>query len=262
MKPLMRSLRPALLLMLAAGASVAAPPLPPVHRAAKGSYSSILMWHDVVAKKKDVWFDITAAELRAQFSRIRDADLKPITMDALADHLEKGSPVPPGAVVLTFDDNNLGLYRHLFPLLREFRWPATLFVHTDYVGVRTGKDHCTWEQLREMEQSGWVKVYPHTASHPADLRKVSEKQLRRELVDARRWMEQRLGGKRPYFAYSEGHYDARVARAVLAAGYRLAITEDHGPAQRSPNLMMVQRWSMHSRPDQAIRETARAMRKR
>jgi len=235
--------------------------LPSVHPRARGDYSAILMWHDVVAKRKDVWFDITIAELEEQFQSIKKRRLTPVTLDRLADHLEKGSPIPPGAVVLTFDDNNLGLYRHLYPMLKRYRWPAALFVHTDYVGKPTGKEHCTWAQLREMEGSGLVKVYPHTASHPPDLRKIPEKQLQRELVVARQVMEKQLGGARPYFAYSEGHYDERVARAVWKAGYRLGITEDWGAAQRSPNLMMTRRYSMHKRAAQAVADVARAMRR-
>lgn len=251
---------------LAGGVLAAKPadksPLPTVSPAARKDYSALLMWHDVVPSKKLVWFDTTVKELEAQFASIKQHHLTPVTMDRLADHLERGSPIPPGAVVLTFDDNNLGLYQHVFPLLKRYRWPAAFFVHTDYVGKRTGKDHCTWEQLREMEKSGLVQVCPHTASHPADLRTVSVKQMERELVQARARTEKELGGKRVYFAYPEGHYDERVARAVLKAGYRLAITEDWGSAESSRNLMMVHRYSMHRRAEQAVNDVARAMRRR
>jgi poly-beta-1,6-N-acetyl-D-glucosamine N-deacetylase len=241
-------------------AAAAAPPLPRLHPGSRGHVSAVLMWHDVVARKKEVWFDTTVAELEGQFEAIRKQRLTPIPLDRLADHLEKGAAVPPGAVVLTFDDNNLGLYRHLFPMLQRCRWPAAFFVHTDYVGRPTGKEHCSWAQLREMERSGLVKVYPHTASHPPDLRKVPDRQFHRELVAARQVMEKQLGGDRPCFAYTDGKYDERVARAVWKAGYRLGITEDRGAAQASANLMMVRRYSMHRRPREAIESTARAMR--
>lgn len=239
--------------------SAAAPPLPTVHLKAKRDYSAVLMWHDVVQKKKEVWFDTTVAELESQFQSIKRAGLQPVTLDALADHLERGAPIAKGAVVLTFDDNNLGLHRHLFPMLRRYRWPAVLFVHTAYVGKPTGKSHCDWEQLQEMEASGLVKVYPHTVSHPEDMRKLSDAQLRKELVQSRQSVEKRLGGHRRHFSYSNGFYDDRVARAAAKAGYRLAITEDWGAAQQSRNLMMVRRYSMHKRADQAIRDVARAM---
>jgi peptidoglycan/xylan/chitin deacetylase (PgdA/CDA1 family) len=246
---------PVLALVLAP--SAAAPELPKVHPKARGSFSSLLMWHDVVPRKKEVWFDTTVAELEEQFRSIKRRRLTPVTLERLAEHLETGAPIPPRGVVLTFDDNTLGLYRHLFPMLKRYRWPAVIFVHTDYVGKPTGKEHCTWDQLREMERSGLVKAYPHTASHPQDMRRSSDRQLQRELVHARQVMERELGGERRFFAYSNGFYDERTARAVWKAGYRLGITEDYGPAQRSPNLMMVRRYSMHKRARQAIEETAR-----
>lgn len=261
------SVRTAFLTLCACGSLLlplsAAPPkssaLPEVHPAARKDFSAILMWHDVVQDKKLVWFDTTVKELTEQFESIRRRKLTPITLDKLADHLERGTPVPKGSVVLTFDDNNLGLYQYAFPLLKKYRWPAVLFVHTFYVGKPTGKEHCTWEQLKEMEASGLVKAYPHTVTHPADLRAIPEKQLQKELTVGMASMEKHLGGKRPYFAYSEGHYDERVARAVLKAGYRLGITEDWGAAERSRNLMMVRRYSMHKRAKQAVEDVARAM---
>jgi len=234
-------------------------PLPAVHPQAKNRYSAVLMWHDVVAKRKEVWFDTTTAELEGQFRTMKQAGLTPVTLDQLADHLEKGAPIAKGAVVLTFDDNNLGLYHHLWPLLKRYRWPAVLFVHTDYVGKPTSKEHCTWAQLKEMEQSGYVKVYPHTASHPADLRKLSDKQLEKEMLAPRLLMEKQLGGSRSHVSYSNGFYNERVARAAAKAGYRLGITEDWGAAEQSRNLLMLRRYSMHKRADQAIRDVARGM---
>jgi peptidoglycan/xylan/chitin deacetylase (PgdA/CDA1 family) len=235
--------------------------LPPIHPGARGSFTAILMWHDVVETKKLVWFDTTRVELANKFAEIRRRGLTPIRLEQLADHLETGKGVPQGSVVLTFDDNNLGLYLRAFPLLKQYRWPAVLFVHTAYVGVTTGKEHCTWDQLREMEASGLVTVQPHTATHPPDLRSVSAAQLEKELSGARKKMEAELGGQRRFFAYPEGHFDARVARAAWEAGYRLAITEDRGAAQRSPNRMMVHRYSMHRRAEQALADTTRSLRR-
>jgi hypothetical protein len=88
------------------------------------------------------------------------------------------------------------------------------------------------------------------------MREISDKQLRRELVTARQVLEKQVGGPRPFLTYSNGFYNERVARATWKAGYRLGITEDWGFAQRSPNLMMVRRYSMHKRPTQAINDTA------
>src|SRR5262249_32600 len=99
-------------------------------------------------------FDTTLATFRQQLETIRRRKFTILTLDALRQHLTQGTPIPPRSLVLTFDDNTRGLYDHAFPLLKKFSLPATLFVHTDYVGVRTVKDHCTWPQLADMQKSG------------------------------------------------------------------------------------------------------------
>ena len=40
----------------------------------------------------------------------------------------QGEPVPPYVVVVTFDDGFESVYEHAWPVLREFRIPATIFV--------------------------------------------------------------------------------------------------------------------------------------
>jgi peptidoglycan/xylan/chitin deacetylase (PgdA/CDA1 family) len=232
--------------------------LPPIHPQAQETFSAILMWHDVVEWKKDVWFDTTTTELKKQFQEIKRRKFTVIPLERLYRHLQSGEPLPPRPLVLTFDDNNLGLYRYAFPLLKQYNYPATFFVHTDYVGVRTDKDHSTWDQLREMQASGLVSIQGHSRSHPADMRKTSDIGLQKELAGSKAKMEREMGKPVFAFAYTEGHFDRRVAEAVARYGYKIAITEDRGNAATSPNLMMVHRYSMHRRAEQALNDVERA----
>lgn len=45
-----------------------------------------------------------------------------------------GAPLPPGAVLITFDDGYRDFARHAWPVLRALRLPACLFVPTGYPG--------------------------------------------------------------------------------------------------------------------------------
>ena len=56
----------------------------------------------------------------------------------LEDALEAldANDLPPGATVLTFDDGFDGLVAHALPLLREFGYPATIYVATEYVTLQ------------------------------------------------------------------------------------------------------------------------------
>jgi len=240
----------------AAGQSVD-PTLPQVAPAARKPYVAVLVWHDVLPEKQ-VWFDTTLATFKAQLAAIKSGGFHVVSLQDLADHLIKGAPLPERPLVITFDDNNRGLYRYAFPLLKRYGYPATLFVHTDYVGVTTSKEHSSWDELTEMQRSGLITVQSLTASHPADIRKLSDADILKELRNSRAGIARRLGKPVYAFVYPEDNYDARTAQLVAQAGYRLAFTEDWGNAGASPNLLMIHRYSILKRFAQALSDVRRA----
>ena len=213
-----------------------------LHPWAKQSYVPAIMYHDVVAITKQVWFDHTAAELRRDFEAIRDAGATPISIDTLYDHLRNGTDLPEKPILLTFDDAYLGQYENAYPLLQEFNYPATYYVQTGFVGVPTSKDHFTWEQMQEMEASGLVTIAAHTINHPEDLRLLDDETLHRELFESKRILEERLGHPVLHFAYPAGNRDERVIQMVKDAGYIMATTMDNGYVGQSPNLLEVRRF--------------------
>jgi peptidoglycan/xylan/chitin deacetylase (PgdA/CDA1 family) len=73
----------------------------------------------------------------------------------------------------------------------------------------------TWDELRG------VDVGSHGVAH-AHLTRLSDDELRRELVDSRQQIEDELGRPCPEFAYPYGEHDERVRAAVRAAGYTRA----------------------------------------
>jgi len=214
-----------------------------IHPLAKFSSVPVIMYHDVVAGRKDVWFDVTSAQLRQQFDLIRSQGATTITLDQLYDHLTQGSPLPSKPILLTFDDAYLGLYENAYPLLKEYNYRAAYFVHTGFVGVRTSKDHFTWEQMQEMQASGLVEFAPHTVNHPTDLREVDDARLKRELEISKQVMEERTGRPMHYFAYPTGFRDQRVKEAMKVAGYKMSFTMDPGHAGQSPNLLEIKRFN-------------------
>lgn len=238
--------------------------LPAVHpdarRRAAANPTVLLVWHDLVPRRKQVWFDTTIAEFSAQLTRLQKAGARPISLDTLYRYLATGRPVPPrGAVVLCFDDNTRGIFDHAFPLLQKRRWPFAVSAHTAYVGVRTGKEHNTWEQLQAMERGG-ARVVSQTHTHPADLRALSETALVREMGMSKARMDRRMGRPTRFVTYPSGKWDRRVALAAQRAGYVLGLTEDRGPAETSPHLLGLHRYSTHRRFDEAVAVIARAAR--
>jgi peptidoglycan/xylan/chitin deacetylase (PgdA/CDA1 family) len=100
----------------------------------------------------------------------------------------------------------------------------------------------SWGQLEELDREGLVTIASQTRSHPQDLRTLSNSKLREEMMGSKRALESRLGHEVPFIAYPNGKFDARVARAAQAAGYRLGFTEAQRPAERAPSLFTIPRY--------------------
>jgi peptidoglycan/xylan/chitin deacetylase (PgdA/CDA1 family) len=130
-------------------------------------------------------------------------------------------------VLVTFDDAFRSAAT-VFPQLQRMGVPVQVFVCTAYardgeaLSIRelAGDDPqqlatMTWDELRGLD------VGSHGVSH-AHLTRLSDEELRRELVESKRQIEDELGRACLDFAYPYGEHDDRVRAAVRAAGYERA----------------------------------------
>ncbi len=84
-----------------------------------------------------------------------------------------------------------------------------------------------WEEVREMEESGWVSFGAHTMHHPVLVYLADPAELRFEIEECRTLLEQRLGHPVHAFAYPLGkpeHIGGKVRCVVQQAGYDWAVT--------------------------------------
>ena len=95
---------------------------------------------------------------------------------------------------------------------------------------RLGADFSlTWEQVRRMSEGG-IEIGSHTVSHPL-LSRLSEEELRFELIHSKRRIEEEIGKRVVSFCYPVGlphAFTPQSKRMVQAAGYRLATSFSHG----------------------------------
>ncbi len=134
------------------------------------------------------------------------------------------------SVVLTFDDGTEDNYTYMFPLLRKYGLRATIFMPVDHIG-QPGK--LTWEQLKEMQDSGLVRIGSHSLSHCFLETIVDPQQLAAEVLGSKQALEKRLGREVATFSYPCGRLNSQVRDAVVAAGYRAAVVTN--PGKRIPD---------------------------
>jgi len=135
-------------------------------------YPLVLCYHQVVETEAGLepgYPVILASDLERQFRYLSENGIRGLTMSEYVAAI--GEPNPPrDAVLLTFDDNYETVYTIVYPLLRKYGLRATAFVRTSKVGrensINPHQTWLTWEQCREIQQSGYVDIEAHgDASH-------------------------------------------------------------------------------------------------
>ena len=218
----------------AASSQAADPSLKPgvavVHRAADVKYSvpegvSVLMYHMIGDEQGNAAI-MTEANLRIQMNYLRDHGYHPITMQELYDYVTKGAPLPEKPVCITFDDGYLDSYTIVYPMMKEYGFPWTLFLITDDVGKPYNR--MTWDQLKEMANSHAVTIASHTLSHPKLHNLATRAEKEKEIVEANKALKYQLGIDNVWLAYPYGDYDDEVIDICKKAGIKMAVTTDAG----------------------------------
>ncbi len=189
----------------------------------------ILLYHNIDGKGA---FSVDSDVLRQQFQRIKQRKIRVIPLKKLIYRLENPAPFKDKVLVITFDDGYPAMYSKLLPLAREFNFPITLFVYTDFISMR-GKRSMTWKKLSEMDKT-LIDIQCHTVSHD-DLtqftgksNKESVKKLYEEIYLSKQMIEMRLDKKVEYFAFPYGRYNLEIIAMAYDAGYSRVFSTNYG----------------------------------
>src|SRR5216683_7044184 len=190
---------------------------------------------------------VTTPVVESQLKLIQERGYHVITLKTLLASLDDPSvAVPERAVVLVADDGHRTVYTDLFPLIKRFQIPVTLFIYPS--AISNANYAMTWEQLAEMKASGLVDIQGHTFWHPNF--KIEKKRLapaayekftQDQLVKSKAVLEQKLSIKVDQLAWPFGIYDDQLIQWAQAAGYVAAYTIDRRAVTRADKMMALPR---------------------
>jgi peptidoglycan/xylan/chitin deacetylase (PgdA/CDA1 family) len=176
---------------------------------------------------------VSPATFEAQLEWLQRNGWRVLRLAELADFLAGKAAVPAKSVVITIDDGYESVYRHAWPLLKKYGFPATLFVYSDFIGARDG---LSWAQLQEMASSGVMDIQSHSKSHrnlierrPGESDAAYRAAIEAEVRQPRQLLERRLQGvKVTHFAYPFGDANELVLENLGKADHDLGVTVNPG----------------------------------
>lgn len=235
----------------------------------------VLNYHDVrddirTAASKDATA-ISTDHLIAHFDWLRANGFHMVDLDDVIAAQRGQRPLPPKAVLLTFDDGLESFYTRVYPLLQAYHYPALFALEGSWMDLPEGQrfnyngadcgHECfvSWDQVREMRASGLVEM----ASHTYDLHKPVQANPQGNLLpaavsllddnqhgyeDAASYrirvhadlkrsadeIEQQVGVRPRAIVWPYGSYNLVAENEAAALGMTLSFSLDDDPAQLVP----------------------------
>lgn len=225
----------------------------------------VLMYHKV----NDLWPNPTTVPVHVfgeQMSLLRELGYEPVSLDVVRDHYLHGGALPPGAVLITFDDGYHDNLANALPILRRHGYPAVIFVPLGFLdgdrplpheeplralGIRN--QTVDWDELAELETGG-IRVESHGIGH-RPLSELGPADAAREIVLSKLRLEERLGREVEAYAFVKGSladYRPEHASLVQQAGYKLAFTSVSGANGPASDRYRLRRYNIEPYPSRTF----------
>lgn len=207
----------------------------------KGDGLIVLCYHRVIPKWILNWggfldprdseftsYSISTEEFASQLNYLKQHGVRFVTPQEAEDFLTGRQYFSGKLVLITFDDGDISTYKHAFPLLREKNIPFLLFFITGCAGKNwEGFKMCSWEQVKEMVDSGLCDVGLHTydlhyidpeTNKPIFLLPFTKQFFTTDTEKGIACFEKHLGIKVKYFAYPYGFGTPITDRVLKSHG--------------------------------------------
>ncbi len=130
----------------------------------------IFMYHSILKDPaRSGKFVVTPATLENDMIYLKEHGYETIFVSDLIHYVYDNVPLPKKPVILTFDDGHYNNTTYLFPLLEQYDMKAVISVVGSYTEQFSKEDshnpnysYLTWEDIKELEQSGRVEIANHT----------------------------------------------------------------------------------------------------
>ncbi len=211
----------------------------------RGKYvAPIVMYHSVTpSASPQNRLAITDATFERQMNFLKSRRYNVVPLETLAAMIKEKKKIPQKTISITFDDGYKDNYTYAFPILKKYNLPATLFIITDEVGR---PDRVNWDEVKEMRDSGLITVGSHALGPEPLINYKSRDEVKRQIFDSKKLLEEKLGREVNVFSYPEGRFTDWIRQLVIDAGYKCAVATNPGRRFASNDVFALKRLRISS----------------
>ena len=203
----------------------------------------VLVYHSISDDKSNLSLKINNFETQIKF--LNKSGFKTVSFDEIDRNKKK-------QIIITFDDGYKDTCQFALPILKKYNFKATCFLVSNLIGKKN-----SWDKLREdfisknlmntEDINEWIKngmsIGSHSHNH-ADLTKLNEFELEKDLDFSKKTLEDKFGKKINNFCYPFGKVNKPVYDAVKKK-FKTAVTINRSRYETNKhNLLLIPRIDM------------------
>ena len=179
--------------------------------------------------------------------------------DLVDYHLGRRPPPPLRSLVITVDDGHQSVYTDMLPLLKKYHSQATLFLYPS--AISNASYALTWNQLREMKETGLFDFQSHTFWHPnfkQEKKRLTSDQyevsVKMQLTKSKEKLEKEFHTRVDMLAWPFGIYDEHLMQKAAEAGYVAAFAMMRQHATSGDNILSLPRYLLTNSNSDVIKQ--------
>ena len=209
----------------------------------------IIMYHavsDVTSIQGD--YVISSAEFENDLKYLKNNGYTTVFINDIVEYVNDSGKLTEKPVVLTFDDGCYNNYLYVYPLVKKYNAKASVApvayfseMYTQSGEVSECYSHCTWEELKEMAESGYIELGNHSYNlHTyngsqngiGQMYGESDNNYKARITDdlttAQNMIFENTGVTCKFIAYPFGVYNDNTEKIVKDMGFTAALTCNSG----------------------------------
>ena len=186
----------------------------------------IFVYHNIVNNDSDVIYDYmqtTKAVFEEQIVGLKNMGYDFITYEQLQKFKNNEIELKKKSCILTFDDGYKGVYENAYPIAQKYNIPFTMFIITNNMHM---DDVISWDNAKEMQDSGLVTIASHSTDHP-EFTSLSVEEAVNDVNNTYKIIEEKLGKQSiKIFTYPYGLHKEEQNDALWKEGYIQNLTDN------------------------------------
>ena len=201
-----------------------------------------LMYHRV-GEGKYPSTNVSTEMFKEHLDAVKASGLSYIEPEKFKNQILEGKTFSKRFILLTVDDAFKSFYQNAWPILKENKIPFIMFVNTREIS-NNHPNYMSWDQIRELRDSGLVTIGGHSWSHEYFVDMKLE-EVKQDIQKSHDDYKKQLKKIPDLYAHTFGETSSDIIKIIRDFNYKIIFGQHSGVISQNENINYLPRFSLN-----------------